>query len=57
MAYFSKALGIRNQKLLAYEEEFLVVMTTIENGGHTCNRVHLSFSLITKACATSVIDN
>uniref|UniRef100_A0A453IXZ7 Reverse transcriptase domain-containing protein n=1 Tax=Aegilops tauschii subsp. strangulata TaxID=200361 RepID=A0A453IXZ7_AEGTS len=30
VAYFSKALGARNQKLSAYEKEFLAVMTVVE---------------------------
>lgn len=29
VAYFSKALGLHNQKLSAYEKEFLVVMMAI----------------------------
>lgn len=30
VAYFSKALGVRNQKLSAYEKEFLAVMMDVE---------------------------
>lgn len=30
VAYFSKALGVRNQKLSAYEKEFLAVMMAVD---------------------------
>lgn len=30
VAYFSKALGVRNQKLFAYEKEFLAVMMAVD---------------------------
>jgi hypothetical protein len=30
IAYFSKALGVRNQKLSTYEKEFLAVMMAVD---------------------------
>ncbi|XP_044326440.1 uncharacterized protein [Triticum aestivum] len=52
VAFFSKALDVRNQKLSTYEKEFLAVMMAIDKWRPTCSVAPSTSSLTTSRSAT-----